>query len=135
MGGAQSTALPPGQAFQSSPSAHALVLFTGKTDIAWLRILRPGFRHCLVLLPAEGGWVGLDPRSNKTDLIALPPYKPAELAAWLRSEGYRVLTADLPSQDPSGSAHRGFELCGVGEALSRDTSGGLSLLGSFTCTC
>jgi hypothetical protein len=86
-------------------------LFTGKTDIAWLHILRPGFRHCLVLLPAEGGWIGLDPRSNRTDVFALPPYKPGELAAWLRSEGYRVLTAELPSQDPSGGAPIAISSC------------------------
>jgi hypothetical protein len=29
---------------------RVLVVFSGTTDIPWLRVLKPGFRHCFALV-------------------------------------------------------------------------------------
>ena len=33
---------------------RALAVFSGKADLGWLRLLRPGFRHCFVALEEAG---------------------------------------------------------------------------------
>jgi hypothetical protein len=77
--------------------AHrAWVAFTGKTEIAWLRLLRPGFRHCFVVFHDGRRWLHLDPLANYTDLAVhdLPP--DFDLTAWLRREaGCRVVPAPI----------------------------------------
>jgi hypothetical protein len=36
-----------------------MVVFSGQTELAWLRLLRPGFRHCFALVEHSGGeWNG-----------------------------------------------------------------------------
>ena len=86
---------------------RALVLFSGRADLPWLRLLRPGFRHCLVALSVEapaGGapaalWLQLNPMAHRTDarLLCLPPG--ADLAACYRAQGYRVVEC-LPRRPP-----------------------------------
>lgn len=46
----------------------AWVVFSGYTDIAWLKILKPGFRHCFVLLNDGQRWISIDPISPYTDV-------------------------------------------------------------------
>lgn len=82
---------------QPQPRANqkAWVVFSGQTDLAWLRILKPGFRHCFVLLHDGRSWITLDPLSNYTDINIhhLPPE--FDLPAWLRSRGHKVVEAKL----------------------------------------
>lgn len=65
----------------------ALVAFTGRTELAWLRLLKPGFRHCFVLLPDPVGWVLLDPMAHATLVRVLPSTPAATLFARLLAEG------------------------------------------------
>jgi hypothetical protein len=61
----------------------AVVGFSGKTEIRWLRWLKPGFRHCLVLLWDGRGWVVYDPLAQVTELVVVrdrPGFCPV---AWL----------------------------------------------------
>ena len=46
----------------------AFVVFSGQTDLKWLKTLKPGFRHCFVLLETGGHWVVYNPLSNRTDI-------------------------------------------------------------------
>ncbi|WP_241503857.1 hypothetical protein [Ferruginivarius sediminum] len=73
----------------------ALVVFSGRTDLWWLRPLRPGFRHCLVILREAGGWIVYDPMAHGTDLafLACAELSPGRLAAWLIQQGYIVAPA------------------------------------------
>lgn len=48
--------------------AEALVGFVGTSDIWWLRLLRPGFRHCFVAVRQGDVWLILDPLSHHTAL-------------------------------------------------------------------
>lgn len=45
----------------------AYVVFTDNTDLWWLRLLKPGFRHCYLLLSGQGGrcWLELNPCSDQ----------------------------------------------------------------------
>lgn len=43
-----------------------LVGFVGHTDLWWLRLLRPGFRHCFAAIRQGPVWVVIDPMSHHT---------------------------------------------------------------------
>lgn len=74
-------------------SPRAWVIFSGHTDIRWLRFLRPGFRHCFVLMNDGRHWITLDPLSHHTEISVhhVPPT--FDLPGWLTSRGQRVVMA------------------------------------------
>jgi hypothetical protein len=87
---------PEPDAEQSSGSwSRALVAFSGQTDLAWLRLLRPGFRHCFVVLGAPGGWICLNPLAHRTDLTVLPVPADFDLTGWYRARGLIVVETRL----------------------------------------
>ncbi|MBI5164407.1 MAG: hypothetical protein HY985_10955 [Magnetospirillum sp.] len=71
--------------------SRALVMFSGRTDLWWLRLLRRGYRHCFVALEGEGGWVVIDPLAHRTVVLALPPCAALDLAAFYRQHGLEVV--------------------------------------------
>lgn len=74
---------------------HALVVFSGQSDLWWLRLLKPGFRHCFIALAGPGGWVVVDPLSHRT-CVALIPHGPEyDLAEWYRARGLTVVTTKV----------------------------------------
>lgn len=75
---------------------RALVVFSGQTELAWLRMLRPGFRHCFVVLEFEGeggahNWVLYNPLSNGTQVDVWPSGYDAALHAWCAERGYEIV--------------------------------------------
>ena len=44
------------------------VVFSDNTSLWWLKLLKPGFRHCYIILKIKnsGLWVELNPYSNQT---------------------------------------------------------------------
>ncbi|MCR6633159.1 MAG: hypothetical protein NVV74_25695 [Magnetospirillum sp.] len=70
---------------------HGLVVFCDATDLWWLRLLRPGFRHCFVALAVEGGWVVVDPLSHRTGVAHFPLPEEFDLAAWYGQHGLKVV--------------------------------------------
>ncbi len=74
----------------------AWVVFTGQTEISWLRLLKPGFRHCYILLNDGERWTSIDPLSHITE-ISVHHHVPADfdLPGWLSSRGNRVIAAPL----------------------------------------
>ena len=80
-----------------SVPARALVVFSGQTDLMWLRMLRTGFRHCFVLIEGRcpgvmenqngGGWVLYNPLSNATQINLWPLHDEAPIRAWLSQQG------------------------------------------------
>lgn len=69
----------------------ALVVFSGKADLAWLRLLRPGFRHCFVVLGSKGGWISINPMAHHTDITVLPVTTGFDLARWYCDQGLIVI--------------------------------------------
>ncbi|MBJ7414764.1 MAG: hypothetical protein JHC88_04745 [Niveispirillum sp.] len=82
----------------------ALLVFCHETEIAWLRGLKPGFRHVFVALPAPGGWITIDPLSTLLEVEYHPLPPDTDLAAWFRMRGHHVLESPLhpplPTQWP-----------------------------------
>ena len=50
--------------------ARALVVFSGRTGVSWLRWLRPGFRHCFVALDDGIEWLTVDPLLHRLEVRA-----------------------------------------------------------------
>ncbi len=78
----------------SVSSVRAWVVFSGETDLRCLRILKPGFRHCFVILNDGQNWITLDPLSNYMDVL-VHRHVPAafDLPAWLAGRGQVLLPA------------------------------------------
>ncbi len=75
---------------------NAWVVFSGQTEISWLRFLKPGFRHCYVLLNDGERWTSIDPLSHVTE-VSVHHHVPADfdLPGWLQSRGNRVVKAPV----------------------------------------
>ncbi|MCK4939132.1 MAG: hypothetical protein KAR80_02490 [Rhodospirillaceae bacterium] len=51
---------------------RALVGFSGDVEVWWLRVLKPGFRHCAVAIDdGQGGFVFYNPLFNATELARI----------------------------------------------------------------
>ncbi|MCB9979425.1 MAG: hypothetical protein H6862_07485 [Rhodospirillales bacterium] len=72
----------------------AFVVFTGETEIRWLRFfLKPGFRHCFVLVRKGGRWISFDPLAHRIDLDAPEVPDGFDLPEWLDQRGFTVVPA------------------------------------------
>ncbi len=47
---------------------EAWVGFCNNTGLAWLKLLKPGFRHCFAVVRISGQWLVYDPLSHHTRL-------------------------------------------------------------------
>lgn len=90
-----------------SPS-RALVLFGGEPQLAWLKALKPGFRHCAAVLQCGAVWVIYNPMSNATEVATTPACDAAALAARFAAEGYRVVAAPVAPPRPAPLPWRPF---------------------------
>jgi hypothetical protein len=93
----------PSAALPERPWSRAVVVFVGRADLWWLRLLRPGFRHCFVALGAPGGWIVIDPMSNLTEVSVLPLEADCDVAAWYRGRGHTAIEVRprLPPRRPT----------------------------------
>lgn len=67
------------------------VVFTGQTDISWLRVLKCGFRHCFILMKEGERWISIDPLSSYTDIQIYSHLEDGfDLPKSLEKQGYRV---------------------------------------------
>ena len=96
---------PLGGASSPLPPQRALVVFEDRDDLAVLRLLRPGFRHCFCILGCASTWTICDPL--KTRLEITPVFGPTEgeLAAHFYEQGHTVLQGNV-SADRSPRPHR-----------------------------
>ena len=77
----------------SAPDAW--VVFCDNTELAWLRLLRRGFRHCFVVLRDNGRWVTLDPLAQLLE-VSVPSVAPDfDLPGWLATRGHTVVPATI----------------------------------------
>jgi len=85
------------------------VVFSGKADLPWLRFLRPGFRHCYVLLHEGDKWITVDPMLNRMD-VQVHHQLPADfdLPRWLESRGQRVVMAFIDQSRAKPAPWRPF---------------------------
>lgn len=81
---------------------RALVAFADETRLKRLRPLRPGFRHCFVLLERSGGAVLVDPLSDRLAVEAFPGLTMTDAAERWREAGFTVVEARV--RDPGRPA-------------------------------
>jgi len=80
------------------PSQGVWIAFGGVADQPWLRLLRPGFRHCFAALSDEAGWTVLEPLSGRLMVARLPVAAGFDLPGFYRRAGLRVLGPFLPGE-------------------------------------
>ncbi|MBT3360627.1 MAG: hypothetical protein HN403_13465 [Rhodospirillales bacterium] len=76
---------------RSCAGRKALVAFSGQADLPWLRLLKPGFRHCLVAVDFAGYWIVVNPLSNRMDMAVCNTMTAEQLANFYQSKGLRVV--------------------------------------------
>lgn len=74
---------------------RAWVVFRGDAELWWLRLLRPGFRHCFAILNDGRHWVLVDPLAPFTDVEVLDLPAAYDLPGWFREKGMAVAPAPL----------------------------------------
>lgn len=89
---------------------RAWVVFSGQTDLRLLRFLKPGFRHCFVLLNDGNCWVSVDPMSHYTEVLVHQVQADFDLPKWLESRGHLVVHAPV-SHYPKKPAPFGIFSC------------------------
>lgn len=69
----------------------ALVVFSGEADLKWLKVLKPGFRHCFAIFESDGRRVIYDPLSHQTEITVIEDLSIQELMRGYRELGFRVV--------------------------------------------
>ena len=73
------------------PPRIALVVFSGDADLKWLKVLKPGFRHCFAILESDGRWIIYDPLSHQTEITVIEGLSIPELMGGYRKQGFHVV--------------------------------------------
>jgi len=73
----------------------AVVAFGGQPVLPWLRLLRPGFRHCFVAVQDGEAWLVLDPLAHRLHLARGVAASAASLAAHYRAQGLVALVVPV----------------------------------------
>ena len=80
------------------PGQQVWVIFGGEADQPWLRLLRPGFRHCFTAIGDEAGWTVLEPLSGRLLVARLPVPADFHLPDFYRRAGLAVLGPFAPGE-------------------------------------
>ncbi len=86
----------------NGPSGYATdnaiwVAFSGRADLPWLKLLRPGFRHCFCAVADATGWTLVDPLARRLVVQRLKVAREFDLPAFWRRAGFRVLGPFSPA--------------------------------------
>ncbi len=80
------------------PAQQVYIVFGDGADQPWLRLLRPGFRHCFAALADETGWTVLDPLTGRLVVSRLGLPLGFDLPGFYRRAGLLVLGPFLPGE-------------------------------------
>lgn len=77
----------------------AWLVFTNQTDLKILRILKPGFRHCFVVLKKSGQWLTIDPMAHFTEVVM----QERHIMSYLSRPDYEVIEVPMisPAKKPA----------------------------------
>lgn len=90
--------------------SRALLVFSGRTGVAWLRWLRTGFRHCFVAVDDGVEWLTIDPLLYRLEVRASGLPSDFDLAAEYRRMGLTVAEV-IPAPVPLRRAPLGLFTC------------------------
>lgn len=91
----------------SSPQ-KAWVVFSGHSDLYWLRLLKPGFRHCYIIIRDEHGWMSLECLATHLEITRYNLTPEFNLPCWLQTHGYITLPAPISRPPKNIQAARKF---------------------------
>jgi hypothetical protein len=74
---------------------RALVVFGDNTGLWWLRFLRPGFRHCFVVVETSSDWVVIDPLSHCLEVSVVPLSSVPDFRLACVKAGLRVVDVEI----------------------------------------
>jgi hypothetical protein len=74
------------------------IAFGGNADQPWLRLFRPGFRHCFAAIVDAGGWTVLDPLTGRLVVARLDVPAHFDLPGFYRRAGFTVTGPFVPGQ-------------------------------------
>jgi len=84
---------------QTSTKTKAWVVFSGQADLPWLKILKPGYRHCYVLLNDKKHWITIDPLSSYMDVNVHDIPLDFNLPLCMKNRGHTVMPAQIQHID------------------------------------
>ncbi len=73
----------------------ALIVFSDNSGAWWLKLLKPGYRHCFAMVETDRGILWVDPLSNSLTLKILEGYELNALVRWYRETGLKVVNVPL----------------------------------------
>lgn len=79
---------------------NALVIFKDCTDMPWLRILSPGFRHCFVVLKKDTNWIIYEPLSHCTRLDVMTGFTMQTIIDGFEQRGMTVVSVKTQNPPP-----------------------------------
>lgn len=77
----------------TATAQEVFVVFSGQTDLSFLKYLKPGFRHCFAVIRDGARWLIVDPMSHRLEVSAAQVDSGFDLPGWLSQRGYRVVPA------------------------------------------
>ena len=92
------------------PGQNAWIVFGGRADHGWQRLLRPGFRHCFAAIEDGQGWMVLDPLTGRLLLARLDVPEGFDLPGFYRRAGLRPLGPFALDEPSLGRPLRGVPL-------------------------
>jgi hypothetical protein len=82
---------------RGSATEEVWIAFAGRSEMPWLRLFRPGFRHCFAALADAEGWTLVDPLSGRLVVQRLAVPRGFDLPGFWRRAGFRVLGPFAPA--------------------------------------
>lgn len=70
---------------------RVMVVFSGQTDLWWLKFLRRGFRHCFVVMNLNDRWVAIDPMAHHLEVSVPDVPVSFDLKGWFEESGMLVV--------------------------------------------
>jgi hypothetical protein len=92
------TAHPAHRRAAEAAEQQAFIVFGGAADQPWLRLLRPGFRHCFAALRDAEGWTVLDPLTGRLVVARLEIPSGFDLPGFYRRAGFTVTGPFRPGE-------------------------------------
>ena len=76
-------------------SCPALVMFGGRCDVWWLRVLKRKYRHCFAVLCHDDMAILYNPLSHYTEFQVIRNLAYGDIARHYRKEGYEVVETEI----------------------------------------
>lgn len=71
------------------------IVFSGQSDLRFLKPLRRGFKHCFALIKDGEQWLCIDPLASHTDVLVHSLPAAFDLPGWFAARGHKVMKAQM----------------------------------------